>query len=34
MSSEELNGHIDQSEFDFRNKRYKNQSEILAKYKK
>jgi hypothetical protein len=32
MTQEELNGHIDQSESDFRNNRYKSSSELLTKY--
>jgi len=33
MTEEELNKRIDQSESDFRNNRFKNSSELLAKYK-
>ncbi len=33
MTKEELNKQIDQSEADFQNNRYKNSSELLAKYK-
>lgn len=32
MTQEELNQRIDQAESDFRNKRYKNSAELLAKY--
>lgn len=32
MTQEELNKRIDQSESDFRNNRFKNSSELLAKY--
>lgn len=32
MSQEELNKRIDQSESDFRNNRFKNSSELLAKF--
>ena len=32
MSEEELNRRIDQSETDFKNNRFKNSSELLAKY--
>jgi len=32
MSEEQLNKRIDQSESDFKNKRFKNSSELLAKY--
>lgn len=34
ISHEELNERINQSESDFKEGRFKNQSEILAKYKK
>lgn len=33
MTNEELNKRIDQAESDFRNKRFKSSSELLAKYK-
>jgi len=33
MTQEELNKRIDQSESDFQNNRFKNSSELLAKYK-
>lgn len=33
MTQDELNKRIDKSESDFRNNRYKNSSELLAKYK-
>lgn len=33
MSQEDLNKRIDQSESDFRNNRFKNSSELIAKYK-
>lgn len=33
MSQEELNKRINQSESDFRNNRFKNSTELLAKYK-
>lgn len=33
MSKDELNRRIDQSEFDFVNKRFKSSSELIAKYK-
>ncbi|WP_100616421.1 hypothetical protein [Confluentibacter citreus] len=33
MTQDELNARIDQSESDFRNNRFKNSSELLAKYK-
>jgi hypothetical protein len=32
MTQEELNKRIDKSESDFRNNRFKNSSELLAKY--
>ncbi|RXJ44510.1 hypothetical protein [Gelidibacter gilvus] len=32
MNEEELNKRIDQSESDFRNKRFKSSSELLSKY--
>jgi hypothetical protein len=32
MTKEELNKRIDKSESDFRNNRFKNSSELLAKY--
>ena len=32
MTQEELNKRIDQSESDFRNKRFKTSSELLSKY--
>lgn len=32
MTQDELNKRIDQSESDFRNKRFKSSSELLAKY--
>jgi hypothetical protein len=32
MSQDELNKRIDQSESDFQNNRFKNSSELLAKY--
>ncbi|PSG86557.1 hypothetical protein [Aurantibacter aestuarii] len=32
MTQEELNKRIDKSESDFRNNRFKNNSELLAKY--
>jgi len=32
MSAEELNIRIEKSELDFKNKRYKSTSELLAKY--
>lgn len=32
MTQEELNKRIDQSESDFRNNRFKNSAELLAKY--
>ncbi len=32
MTEDELNKRIDQSESDFRNNRFKNSSELLAKY--
>ena len=32
MTQDELNKRIDQSESDFRNKRYKSSSELLANY--
>ena len=32
MTEEELNSRIDKSEADFRNNRFKNSSELLAKY--
>lgn len=33
LTQEELHKRIDQSETDFRNKRYKSSSDLLAKYK-
>lgn len=33
MTQEDLNTRIDQSESDFRNNKFKNSSELLAKYK-
>ncbi|MGZ0016558.1 hypothetical protein [Yeosuana sp. AK3] len=33
MTQEDLNTRIDQSESDFQNNRFKNSSELLAKYK-
>ena len=33
MTQEDLNTRIDQSESDFRNNRFKNSSELFAKYK-
>ncbi len=33
MTSEALNKRIDQSESDFKNNRFKNSAELLAKYK-
>jgi len=32
MTQDELNKRIDQSESDFRNKKFKSSSELLAKY--
>lgn len=34
MTQDELNKRIDKSESDFQNNRYKNSSELLAKYEK
>ncbi|WP_299399131.1 hypothetical protein [uncultured Gelidibacter sp.] len=33
MTEDELNNRIDKSESDFRNKRFKSSSDLLAKYK-